>query len=229
MVRLDLKDAFLSIPIHKDYIKYLCFEWKGKRYAWQGLPFGLTSSPRVFTKVLKPVVAYLRKLGVKLFIYMDDILMWHKRVRELLEQLKIVIQLLQEVGLIVNEEKSALQPSQTMDFVGFKIDLKGFRLCLTDGKVQDIMSRLKELRAQPQISGRELSSILGKLSAASQAVMVGPLYFRRLQGLQGKLIRSQGQVNYDNKIAMQGLVAAEMDWWIDNFQAIKPAPIAYPK
>jgi hypothetical protein len=29
MVRLDLKDAFLSIPIYRDYIRFLCFDLKG--------------------------------------------------------------------------------------------------------------------------------------------------------------------------------------------------------
>jgi hypothetical protein len=229
MVRLDLKDAFLSIPIHRDFVKFLCFDWKGQRYAWQRLPFGLTSSPRVFTKVLKPVIAHLRKLGIKLFIYMDDILLWHAKVKILLEQLKVAIKLIQDVGLLINFEKSDLEPSQIMEFLGFKINLKEFRLCLTDKKMQDIVAILKDLRSKVSISGRELASILGKLSAASQAVLAAPLYFRRLQGIQGQLLKTHGYVDYDNKIDMQGQVASELDWWILHFQDIKPAPITYPK
>ena len=39
------------------------------------LPFGLSSVPRIFTKLLKPVVAYLRSKGVRCMIYIDDILL----------------------------------------------------------------------------------------------------------------------------------------------------------
>ena len=38
-------------------------------------PFGLASAPRVFTKILKPIVGLLKKQGVRLIIYLDDILL----------------------------------------------------------------------------------------------------------------------------------------------------------
>ena len=37
------------------------------------MPFGLNVAPRVFTKLLKPVVAWLRGQGIRLIIYLDDI------------------------------------------------------------------------------------------------------------------------------------------------------------
>ena len=43
-------------------------------------PFGLSSMPRVFTKVLKPIVGFLRQVGCRLIIYLDDILIiYHNR------------------------------------------------------------------------------------------------------------------------------------------------------
>ena len=42
-------------------------------YQFTCLPFGLRSSPRIFTKVLKPLLVYLRALGVRLLVYLDDI------------------------------------------------------------------------------------------------------------------------------------------------------------
>ena len=38
------------------------------------MAFGLAPAPRVFTKLLKEVGAFLRKRGIRLVIYLDDLL-----------------------------------------------------------------------------------------------------------------------------------------------------------
>ncbi|KAI8518767.1 hypothetical protein Bbelb_020240 [Branchiostoma belcheri] len=69
----DLKDAYFTVPIFHNHRKYLRFIWKDSLYEFAVLPFGLSSAPRVFTKILKPIAAQLRALGVRLVIYLDDI------------------------------------------------------------------------------------------------------------------------------------------------------------
>ena len=61
MASLDLKDAYYSLLIHKYFRKFLGFQWKGRFYQFLCLPFGITIAPRVFTKVLKPVVYVTRE------------------------------------------------------------------------------------------------------------------------------------------------------------------------
>ena len=72
--KIDLKDAYFVIPIWKDHRKYFRFFWKGSLLEFACLPFGLAVAPRLFTKVLKPVVALLRRAGIRLIIYLDDLL-----------------------------------------------------------------------------------------------------------------------------------------------------------
>ena len=66
------KDAFLSVPVHESSRKFFGFFWKGTCYQFKALPFGLFSAPRIFTKVLKPVAAFLRSKAIGVFIYLDD-------------------------------------------------------------------------------------------------------------------------------------------------------------
>ena len=40
------------------------------------LPFGLSSTPCMVTKIMKPVVATLRSLGVLVALYLDDMLVF---------------------------------------------------------------------------------------------------------------------------------------------------------
>jgi len=75
MTSIDLKDASLSVAVEAEPRKYLHFAWADQMYEFQCLPFGLSSAPRVFTKLLKPVVGLLRHQGIRLVIFLDDILL----------------------------------------------------------------------------------------------------------------------------------------------------------
>ncbi|KAJ1135229.1 hypothetical protein NDU88_001673, partial [Pleurodeles waltl] len=52
--------------------KYLRFVVGLQHYQFAVLPFGLTSAPRVFTKVVSVVAADLRRKGIAVFPYLDD-------------------------------------------------------------------------------------------------------------------------------------------------------------
>ena len=59
LASVDFKDAYFHVPIHWNHRKLLSFSWKGQDYQFQALTFGLSTAPRVFTKVLSPVIAHL--------------------------------------------------------------------------------------------------------------------------------------------------------------------------
>lgn len=71
--------------------KFLRFLWKGLTYEFQCLPFGLSSAPRTFTKLLKPVMAILRQRGLRSVIFIDDILLMAQSPEELNKQTQEVI------------------------------------------------------------------------------------------------------------------------------------------
>ncbi|MFX5957169.1 reverse transcriptase domain-containing protein, partial [Acinetobacter baumannii] len=70
MARLDLTSAYLHVPIHPHDRDHLSFFWNGVRYRYRSMPFGLSVAPRVFTKIMKPIVANLRSQGIRLVIYL---------------------------------------------------------------------------------------------------------------------------------------------------------------
>ena len=87
MVSIDLKDAFLMLSMHPSFHKYLCFEWLNVRYCYTSMPFGLTSAPRIFTKVLKSVLVFLHSRGLRVSAWFDDIILVGSTVNLLLEHL----------------------------------------------------------------------------------------------------------------------------------------------
>ena len=66
MIKIDLKDAYYCVPIAETHRKFFRFRWKGELYEYQVLPFGLASAPRTFTKLLKPVMGLLRRMGLQM-------------------------------------------------------------------------------------------------------------------------------------------------------------------
>ena len=117
---IDLKDAYYSIPIHHSCRKYLRFIWRGKHYQYAALPQGLIpSSPRVFTKVLKPVFAELRKQGIVIIGYIDDSLGVIYEIDQHFQSVVLAIKLLDDLGFTAHSVKSVLDEVQEIDFIGF--------------------------------------------------------------------------------------------------------------
>ena len=74
-VTLDIKDGFHHVPVASEYRDYLAFRWKGTLYRWTVLPFSLSCSPYYFNKCVRPVVEYLRCMGLRITVYVDDFLL----------------------------------------------------------------------------------------------------------------------------------------------------------
>ena len=75
MIKMDLKDACLQIPIHQESQQ---LQWKDKIINSSVSQFRLTPAPRVFSKVMKPVLRILRHLGIRSVIYLDNLLILHQ-------------------------------------------------------------------------------------------------------------------------------------------------------
>lgn len=74
MQSLDLTEAYLYVPILPLHWQYLRFQYVGHHYQYRALPFGLSSVPRTFTKLLAALVAHLWALPVRVQCYLANIL-----------------------------------------------------------------------------------------------------------------------------------------------------------
>ena len=62
---LNIKSAFCHIPIARRHHCLLCFRWKGKVYWFRTLPFSLSTAPKTFMKVKKPILHLVLEDGYK--------------------------------------------------------------------------------------------------------------------------------------------------------------------
>ena len=138
MGKVDLKDAYLTVPIHHSHTGYLKFLWKGKAYKFLCLPFRLASAPRTFTKILKPVANFLRSHGVKMLVIIDDILVTADTKESLRQQLRPVSSTLTALGFALSTKKCILEPTQQIEFLGMMIDSKEMKIYLPKVKIEKI-------------------------------------------------------------------------------------------
>ena len=213
MTRIDLKDAYLVITIHQQYHRFLRFHWEDQDYEFVCLPFGLASAPRVFTKVMRTVVTFLRNRGIRCVIYLDDLLLMNKSPSTLKEHTTLTLDLLEALGFLVNYPKSHLTPSQEMEYLGFLIDSTQKELRLPKAKLDQIRTEASQILTSKETSARHLAQLIGKMSAAILAIYPAPLHYRSLQALKHKALARCG---YDGHITLSEEAKVDLRWWTNN-------------
>ena len=121
MYKVDLKDAYFSVPSNRASRKFVWFLWSGILYEFLCLCFGLGPAPRIFSKLLKTPVSVLRHLNILIIIYLDMLLIGHT-IEETLVTKDTVIFLLQQLGFVLNLNKPVLAPIQTIEFLEVTVD-----------------------------------------------------------------------------------------------------------
>ena len=149
-VSIDIRDAYLHVPMHQAVRKYLRFVVNKKVYQFTCLPFGLATSPREFTKLLRPVVSLLRQQGVKLHVYLDDWLIRADTPEEAQLHSQTIIKVLQFLGWIINFEKSDLTPSQDFQFIGMQFNTRRFTVAPLPKMRIKVQSVLQHWMANPK-------------------------------------------------------------------------------
>ena len=211
-VSINIRDAYLHVPMHQAVRKYLCFVVNKKVYQFTCLPFGLANSPREFTKLLRPVVSLLRQQGVKLHVYLDDWLIRADTLEEAQLHSQTIIKVLQFLRWIINFEKSDLTPSQDFQFIGMQFNTRRFTVAPLPKMRIKVQSFLQHWMANPNITARDLHRLLGMLVFMASLVRRGRLRLRPVQWWAATAW-CQRTGNWSDRIQVPQWVLSEVAWW----------------
>ena len=225
-IGLDLKDAFLYIPFHKDSKKFLRFMWLGELLEWQVLVFGLTCSPRILTQVIKPIIAFIRlTFAILVCIYLDDMLLQSQSPETCTLHAEILCLVFMSLGWSFKWSKCSLVPSQEFHHLGFDWNTKTMRISCPQRKVEKLQLLCKSAHSSGFISVVELESLVGTMESVKPAV---PLTNLHLRSLQKQLIFSKHGERIPSKVIFLSQSSLEeLEWWIalTGFAANCSAPI----
>ena len=144
MMKLDLQNAYFSVPIHDSYKHYLRFIFQGTTYEFQCLPFGLSSAPWTFTKLFKPVVSLLRSRGIRIVIYLDDMLILDQSPDRLASVFHSIVNVLKQLGFLIKQEKCSQVPTQRIEFLGSLINSTDMLQAVPSEKLQNIQAECRK-------------------------------------------------------------------------------------
>jgi hypothetical protein len=71
---------------------------------------------------MKPVAGFLRKRGIRLVLYLDDMLIIGSTPQETRLFTQMAMNLLESLGFIIDKEKSLLSPTRIITFLGSTIN-----------------------------------------------------------------------------------------------------------
>ena len=180
MATLDITEAYphlLIVPAHRRYFRFV---WEGVHYQYRALCFGVASAPRIFTKLLRPVIQLLRAAGTRCVPYLDDILILAASRQECLLRTQAAVNLLVRLGFLISP-KSCLDPSQCREFLGMTIDSHRLELWVPRDKIRKFKQVVRQslrLDDHHRLSLRQLAGVIGKIQAMSPAVSPARLWSR---------------------------------------------------
>ena len=164
-VSLDLKDAYLHVPVHPQSRRLLGFKFLDKTNVYKVLPFGLKDSPWVFSRIVATVIAHLRLQGIRIFYYLDDWLLVAESHSLLHSHLQATLQLAQSLGFIVNLKQSVLTPQRMPVYLGASLDIPRLIACPVERRVVALQSLIQELIASPTVPALLWQRVLGHLAS----------------------------------------------------------------
>ena len=144
MISIDLKEAYLQVPIHLESRKFLRFVTKEGVFQFRTLCFGLSTAPQVFTRIMAPVSTILHSAGIRMMRYLDDWLIMATSKEECLRAREVTIKLCADLGIVINREKSSLEPSQEMKYLGMIINSRTLKASPTTERQEKLITLIGE-------------------------------------------------------------------------------------
>ena len=153
LFKFDLKSGYHHIEIFPEHCKFLAFAWDFgtgifRYFQFCILPFGLSSAPFIFTKMLKPLQKSWRCWGIPMAIFLNDGLGGGADyISAKLNSLIIHSDLLKS-GFVPNEVKSLWEPVQIITWLGVILNTIDGSIKATDDRIVTLTTDLGTLSSQ---------------------------------------------------------------------------------
>ena len=150
-------------------------------YQFKALCFGLSTAPQVFTRVFATVSAWAHSCEVRLLRYLDDWLILASSEAKTRQHVSQLLSLCHSLGIFINEQKSDLSPSRSVEYIGMTIDTISARALPTEAQIQKFLTVARNFLSQRNSPAQLWQVLLGHMSSLEKLVPRVRLRMRSLQ------------------------------------------------
>ena len=227
LASVDLKDAYLHVPVAEPMWQYLRFSLPGEGdFQWKVLPFGHSLAPFVFTRVVFTLVAWLRCRGIRLHAYLDDLLLVGDSPQQVQQAVSMTMQVLIHAGFVVNLTKSDLVPSQELVYIGALLSPKQGKVLLPVDR-RDALKKvlLSFSRVGVLHPVRLWMQVMGLMAATIQCIPDARL---RMRPIQWHVKSRWTSGSFDQPIMVTREVREALLWWTSPLNLSQGLPLDPP-
>ena len=221
----DLKSAYHQIPIHDSYHKYLGFKvlkenGETEHFCYVVMPFGWNDACRVLTKVLKSPMERWRKMGIRVFIHVDDGFGVCSSKVECLAASERIRSDLISYGLLISESKCSWGARQSLLWTGFVWDFREFKLWISEEKLVRAETEIRLLLEAGHVvlPAKQVARVVGLLG--SFALAMGAIVRFRTRSLLTMLARETDRYGWNTGIRLGELELDELKFWDQNLRGL---------
>ena len=127
---------------------------------------------------------------------------------------------LEELGFIINREKSVMTPSKSCKYLGFIYHSETMTVELPREKSIILFNTIKKFRKRSSCRIRELAEFIGKLEACCFASKYGRAHMKDFERVKYRALLNNKD-NYDSHIDLPSFLKEDLDWWLTNIENMK--------
>ena len=176
------------------------------------------------------MTAFLRAMGIRLLIFLDDILIMANSHELAMQHTDLVIQVLTSLGFVINFPMSILIPSKVLPYLGFEVNSDLMKLFLPREKLLNLKRFATEIMLHVPTASN-VASFLGLCQSTMPVILETPLHIKAIQRNLIKAIAPLGpHASYKIKVTLAQEAINDLQWWIDsahlnNGRDIIPPPV----
>ena len=212
---VDLTDCYLTMGLHPAQRKYCRFRHPstGRRMQWKTISFGMSEAPRICTKLLRPWMGLLKRLGIRCVLYIDDLLILHQDRTTLARGMAVAMNLLQtQVGLNLKTSKCSFRPSREFTCLGFLWNTETMQCSVPRARLwaaQRSARRLMRGGSTP-IATRDLARLVGSITAMDRGIIGARRRLLHIQQQLGAAVREGG---FTGRVSLSPASLQALAWW----------------
>ena len=205
--------------------QYLGFQLKkgqvSKYYVFCALPFGLSTSGYVFSKVIRVLVQFWRASGHLVVMFLDDGIGGHKSLHRAIESSSHIRSSLVNLGFLIAEEKCVWVPSLQAIWLGYFWDMLVGKIYITKERIKKLEFSLDSVLSvianskMLLVKVRFIACIIGQI--ISMQTVLGKIVQLKTRELY-KSIMSRASWNALVMLAIEAV--RELEYWRANVSSL---------